>query len=133
MTVQYSTTVRNAFGDTWESTIGTSAKLRIYSGAQPANCAASETGTLLAEFPLASDWSAAASAGAKTLSSLPLSTTGAASGTAAHYRIYDSAAATCHEQGSVGTSGADLTIDNTSINSGQTVQVTGFTKTWPGA
>ncbi len=29
--------------------------------------------------------------------------------------------------------GGDMTLDNTSITSGQTVNVTGFTKTWPGA
>lgn len=133
MSVQYSTAVRNAWGDTWESTIGTSAKLRVYSGAQPANCAASESGTLLAEFALASDWSANAASGAKTLASLPLSATAVGTGTAGHYRFYDSTGTTCHEQGSVATSSADLLVDNTSIATGQTVQVTAFTKTWPGA
>lgn len=135
MTVQNSAAVRNAQGDAWESTIGTSAKLRIYSGAQPANCAAARTGTLLVEYSLASDWCAAASSGAKTLNSLPLSTTAAAAGTAGHYAIMDSAGTTCHEQGSVTATGGggDMTIDNTSIASGQTVNVTGFTKTWPGA
>lgn len=135
MTVQNSAAVRNAQGDAWESTIGTSAKLRIYSGAQPANCAAARTGTLLVEYSLASDWCAAASSGAKTLNSLPLSTTAAAAGTAGHYAIMDSAGTTCHEQGSVTATGGggDMTIDNTAIASGQTVNVTGFTKTWPGA
>jgi len=135
MTVQNSTAVRNAQGDAWESTIGTSAKLRIYSGAQPANCAAARTGTLLVEYSLASDWCAAASSGAKTLNSLPLSAAAAASGTAGHYAIMDSAGTTCHEQGSVTATGGggDMTIDNTSIAGGQTVNITGFTKTWPGA
>lgn len=135
MTVQNSTAVRNAQGDAWETAIGTSAKLRIYSGAQPANCAASRTGTMLVEYSLASDWCAGASSGAKVFSNLPLSTTAAATGTAGHYAIMDSAGTTCHEQGSVTATGGggDLTIDNTSIASGQTVNVTGFTKTWPGA
>lgn len=132
-TVQYSTAVRNAQGDAWESAMGTSAKIQIWSGSQPANCAAAATGTKLAEFSLASDWSAAAASGAKSLSSLPLSTTGITNGTAGYYRFVDSAGTTCHEQGSVGTSGTDMIIDNASIATGQTVQITAFTKTWPGA
>ena len=40
MAVQLSTTVRNARLDVIESTISTAAVLRIYTGAQPANCAA---------------------------------------------------------------------------------------------
>lgn len=131
--VQYSTSLRNAVGDAWESAMGTSAKVQIWSGSQPANCAAAATGTKLAEFSLASDWSAAGASGAKSLSSLPLSTTGLANGTAGYYRFVDSAGTTCHEQGSVGTSGTDMIIDNASIASGQTVQITAFTKTWPGA
>lgn len=133
MSVQWSTTVRNALLDQWETTIGTSAVVKIRTGAQPANCAAADSGTALVTFSLASDWASAASAGAKSLSSLPVSTTAGASGTAQHYRIYDSTATTCHEQGSITATGGggDMTIDNTSINSGQTVQITAFTKTAP--
>lgn len=135
MTVQNSTAVRNAQGDAWETAMGTSVKVRIYTGAQPANCAASRTGTMLVEYSLASDWCAAASSGAKTLNSLPLSGTAAATGTAGHYAIMSSDGATCHEQGSVTATGGggDMTLDNTSITSGQAVNITGFTKTWPGA
>jgi hypothetical protein len=121
--------------DQWETTIGVSAKLEIFTGSPPANCATSEVGTKLAEFDLASDWAANASAGAKALSSLPLTTTGLAAGNAGHYRILDSTGATCHEQGTVTATGGggDMTIDNVSIASGQTVNATGFSKTAPGA
>ena len=78
MTIQLATTTRNARLDAIETEIGTSAKLAIYSGSMPANCAADTTGTLLVEYDLAATWAAAASAGAKALSSLPLSTTAAA-------------------------------------------------------
>lgn len=134
MTVQWSTTVRNALLDQWETTIGVSAIIKIRTGSAPASCATSDSGTALAEFDLAADWSAAASAGTKSLSSVPLSTTALATGTAGHYRIYDAAGTTCHEQGSVtaGGGGGDATIDNTSIVLGQTVQITAFTKTAPG-
>jgi|ERR1043166_125203 hypothetical protein len=135
MTVQYGTTMRNALLDQWETTIGTGAKVYIRTGSPPANCAAADTGTLLVEFDLGSDWAANAGSGAKTLNSLPVSATAVAGGTAGHYRIKDSAGTTCHEQGTVTATGGggDATIDNTSITSGQSVQITGWTKTAPGA
>lgn len=134
MSVQYSTAVRNAMADAWSTAIGASAVLRIWSGAMPANCATSDgSNTRLAEFDLASTWTAAASGGVKTLSNLPLVIAAAASGTANYYRIYDSTGTTCHEQGLVATVGGDLTIDNASIVAPQQVQVTAFSKTWPGA
>ena len=133
MTIQFSTAVRNAMLDNIESTIGTSAKLQIYSGSAPANCGTAASGTKLVEYALASDWWAAAGSGAKALNNLPLSSTGLANGTAGYFRIVDSAGTTCHMQGTVGTSGTDMTIDNTSINTGQTANVTGWTLTAPGA
>ncbi len=135
MTVQRSTAVRNARLDAIEATIGTSAKVQIRSGAQPANCAAAAAGTLLVEYALASDWAAAASGGSKAFNSTPISGTAVGTGTAGHYRIVDSAGTTCHEQGSVTATGGggDVTIDNTSIVSGQAVNISGWTVTEPGA
>ncbi len=131
MAVQLSTTVRNARLDVIESTISTAAVLRIYTGAQPANCAAVNSGTLLAEMTLPSDWMAAASSGAKALSGTWSDTSANGTGTAAHFRIYESTATTCHVQGSVTATGGggDLTLDNTSIASGQAVSITSFTLT----
>jgi hypothetical protein len=133
MAIQMSTALRNARLDAIETTAGTSAKVRIYSGSAPANCAAAATGTLLAEWTLASDWAAAASAGAKSLSGTPLSTTGLAAGTAGYYRLVDNAGTTAHMQGTVGTSGTDMIIDNTSIAVSQTVNITAWTFNEPGA
>lgn len=130
MAVQYSVAVRNAMLDSIESTTGASAKLQIRTGAQPANCAASASGTLLAEIDLPSDWMAAASGGTKGLAG-SWSEAAIATGTAAHYRIVDNAATTCHEQGSVTATGGggDITLDNTSIASGQTITITSKTIT----
>lgn len=138
MTVQFSTAVRNAMLDSIEAAMGTSAKLKVFTGAAPANCVTAEAGTLLAEWDLASDWSAAASGGVKaiTVGGGLAATSVPASGTAAHYRIYDSAGTTCHEQGtvtSVAVGTGDLLIDNVAIVAGQTVNLTAFTKTAPGA
>jgi hypothetical protein len=128
MALQFSVAVRNARLDAIESTTGTSAKLLIFSGAEAANCAAADPAGLLATLSLPSDWMNNASAGSKTL----LGTwtgSGSASGTAASFRIKDSTGTTCHVQGSVTAtgSGGDMTLDNTSIASAQTINVTSFT------
>lgn len=130
MTIQMGTTLRNSRSAQIETTIGTTPKVQIRTGAQPANCAAADSGTLLAEFALASDWATQAS-GVLTFSNTPISATASGTGTAAHYRIKDSAGTTCHMQGSVTATGGggDMTVDNTSIASGQTVQITGWTIT----
>ena len=135
MTVQWSTTLRNALLDQWETSIGTSAVVKLFTGSQPADCATADSGTLLVEFDLASDWAAAASSGSKALSSTPISVTAAGAGTAGYYRIYESTAMTCHEQGSVTATGGggDMIIDNAAITTGQTVKITSWTKTAPGA
>lgn len=130
MTIQLSVAVRNAMANQLEATAGTSPKLQIRTGAQPADCATAASGTLLAELTLPSDWLAAASAGAVAKSGT-WSGTAVATGTAAHFRIVDSAGTTCHMQGSVTATGGggDATIDNTSVANGQTVTVNTFTYT----
>lgn len=133
MTVQFSTAVRNAQADATEVAIGTAPTLEIRSGAAPANCAAADTGTLLASMALPSDWLAAASAGVKTLLGTWQDAAADATGTAGHYRIKQGG--TCHLQGSVTMTGAggDLTLDNTSIAVGQQVNITAYTLTAGGA
>ena len=131
MALQYSVAVCNAQLDALESTTGTAALLRIYSGAAPANCAAAASGTLLAEMTLPSDWMAAASGGSKALSGTWQDASANATGTAGHFRLLDSGGTTCHAQGTVTATGGggDLTLDNTSIASGQSVTITSFTIT----
>lgn len=131
MAIQMSTSVRNARLDAIETATGASARLRLYSGAAPADCAAAATGTLLVEFALAADWAGNAAGGGKSLANLPLSTTAAAAGVAGHFRLYNAAGSVCHYQGSVTIAGGggDMTLDNTNIASGQTVSVTSFTIT----
>lgn len=134
MAMQLSVAARNALLDAIETATGATAKLQIRTGSQPANCAAAASGTLLAELTLPSDWMAAASGGTKALAG-SWTGTASATGTAAHYRIVDNAGTTCHEQGSVTATGGggDLTLDSTSITSGQTVTITSKTLTAPNA
>jgi len=131
MALQYSVTVRNAQLDAVETTVGTAPLLRIYSGSAPANCAAAASGTLLAEATLPSDWMEAASSGSKALSGTWQDASANATGTAAHWRLYDSGGTTCHAQGTVTATGGggDMTLDNTSIASAQSVTITSFTIT----
>jgi hypothetical protein len=131
MSVQFSVAVRNSRLDAIETSIGTSAVVKIRTGSAPATCATADSGTVLATFSLASDWAGAASAGAKSFSSTPISATASNTGTAAHYRIYASDGTTCGSQGTITATGGggDATIDNTAINSGQTVNITGWTIT----
>lgn len=129
MAVQLSVSVRNARLDQIESTIGTSAILKIRSGAAPADCAAADSGTVLATLNLPSDWLAAASSGSKAKSGTWQDASADATGTAAHFRVYDSGGSTCHIQGTVGQGSGDLSLDNTSLVAGQTVTINTFTLT----
>lgn len=129
MALQYSSSIYLARLDLVESTPGASAKLFIFSGAAPANCAAADTGTLLATLTLPADWMAAASGTTKVLAG---SWTGTASGgagaTPTHFRIKDNAETACHIQGTCGIGSGDLSVNGT-ITSGQTVTVSTFTLT----
>jgi hypothetical protein len=125
MAVQLSTAVRNARLDVIETTISTSPTLEIRTGSVPANCAAADSGTVVATLTLPSDWMAAASGGSKALSGTWQDTSADATGTAAHFRIKQGA--TCHIQGTVGTSGTDMVVDSVSFTAGQQFTVTAFT------
>lgn len=129
MALQFSVAVRNAQLDAVETTIGTSAVLKIRTGAAPADCATADSGTVLATFNLPSDWMAAASGGSKAKSGTWQDTSADATGTAAHWRLYASDGTTVHAQGTVTATGGggDLTLDNTSIASGQSVTISSFT------
>lgn len=129
MTVQLSTALRNARANAIASTVGNAPILRIYTGTQPADCATAASGTLLVAVTCPATWLGAASNGVVSGAGLPWSANASSTGIAGYYRIYDSAGTTCHEQGSVGTSGTDMVVDNTNFASGQTFTVTAFSKT----
>lgn len=128
MTLQYSTAVRNAQLDAVESTIGASAILKIRTGAPPANCAAADSGTVLATLNLPSDWMAAAANGSKAKSGTWEDASADNAGTAAHFRLYANDGTTCHAQGTVTATGGggDMTVDNTVFAAGQQFTITSF-------
>lgn len=134
MAFQYSVTLRNAFVGQTDSTVGSAPLLEIYTGTIPTNCGTAATGTQLVSMTLPTTWLGAAASGAVALSGT-WTGTGAAAGTAGYFRIYDPTGTTCHVQGTITATGGggDMTLDNTSIASGQTVNVTSFTMTAGGA
>jgi hypothetical protein len=139
MTVQTSVALRNAALDARETATGTAPKLQIRTGAQPASCATADSGTLLAELDLPSDWMAAASSGTKAKAGT-WSGTASAAGDAAHFRIKDSSGTTCHWQGSVTATGGggDMTMSvggspSVTLGVGYTFTVDTFTLTEAGA
>lgn len=130
MAVQLSVAARNARLDAIETELitGGAPVMKLFTGAQPANCAASNSGTELASGSLPADPFAAASSGAKAKSGT-WTLTGVAGGTAAHFRIYKNDGTTCVIQGSVGQGSGDVSLDNSVIASSQVVTVTSYTFT----
>lgn len=127
--IAYSTVVRNARVQEVQIAIDGGAGaglLRIYTASRPATCGTATT--LLAELTFSDPCAAAASGGVLTMSAITADASANATGTAAWFRAVDSTG-TCVLDGDVGTSGSDLNLNSTSINSGVQVSVTSFTIT----
>jgi hypothetical protein len=123
MTYQYGVTLRNNQVSQIQTTVGASGTLKIFSGAEPANCAAADPTGLLATITLPASF--LTSSGGVTTIAGTWSVAASGTGTAAAFRMYDGSA-TCHVQGNTTT---DLVLNNTSITTGQPVTVTAFTVT----
>lgn len=129
MAIKMSVAVRNGMLDAIETAIGTTAVLKLRTGAPPTNITDADSGTVLVTMTLASDWMNAASSGSKTFLGTWSDASADASGTAGHFRLYASNGTTQHIQGTVSVTGGggDMTIDNVVITAAQLVTVTGFT------
>lgn len=128
MALQLAVSTRNARLDAIETDLGTSPTMEIRTGAAPADCAAADSGTVLATLALPSDWMAAAASGAKAKSGTWQDASADAAGVAAHFRIKTSGGV-CKLQGTCGIGTGDLQLDNTNIAVAQVVTVTAFTLT----
>lgn len=131
MTIGMNVTTRNAWLDDITSRAGASALLRIYDGSRPATGGTATT--LLAELTCNATFAPAASGGVLTLNAITQDSSANATGTATWFRIVQSGGSTHVLDGSVGTSGADLNLNSTSIVSGGTVSISSFTITAPNA
>jgi hypothetical protein len=126
MTIGIAANARNAMLDALTTFVGASAKLRFYDGTRPATGGTATT--LLADLACSATFAPGASGGVLTLNAIS-SAAAAATGTATWFRIVKSDGTTVLLDGSVGTSGADINLNSTSISSGATVSVTSATIT----
>jgi hypothetical protein len=130
MTIKYHDNIRSTRASLWDdnSMIGASAVLHIRTGAPPANCAAANSGTLLAAITLPANWISGSSGVASKVGTWT-DASADNSGTAGHFRIFEATATTCHIQGTVGTSGTDMIVDSVTFTAGQSFSVLTFTLT----
>lgn len=124
--LKYSDGTRNAQQQGLITYAGSGAKIRLYQGTQPASANdAISTQTLLVECVISGTFGTDSN-GTLTLGSVNTGTA-TASGTASFFRIVKADGSTVIMDGSVGTSGADLNLNTTTINVTQSVDITGGT------
>lgn len=129
MTLDFATAVQNGMLDAIETAVGTSAVLKIRTGAPP-GIGSADSGTVLATLNLPSDWMNNASGGTKTLLGTWQDSSADADGDAGHFRIYQTDGTTQMIEGTCGDIGTeDLVLDNATIATGQQVTITAFTLT----
>lgn len=124
--LKYSNGTRNAQQQGLITYAGTGAKIRLYDGSQPANAnTAVSTQTMLVELTITGGFGTDSN-GTLTLGAVT-SNAAVATGTATWFRITQSDGTTVVMDGSVGTSNADLILDNTNIATTQVVGITSGT------
>lgn len=127
MAMKLKESIRTARAGLIESTInteeGAAPYLCFYTGAPPAAITDANSGTLVGSYQLPTDWLTAASAGAVTKNGT-WSGALATGGDIGHFRIQKSDRTVTYMQGTAGTSGTDMIIDNDVVTAGQSVTVT---------
>lgn len=136
MTLRIGTSVRNAMAAAVSATVdggSGAAKIRVYSGSQPANPAATATGTLLLEMPMNDPSFGSPSTGVITAVVSPAVTDdGIADGTAGWFRVLDSNNVALIDGAVTATGGGgELTLSTVTITTGLTVTLTSLTITQP--
>lgn len=127
--LKYAVLLKNARLNQITSQIATSGFLRIYNGTQPTNPDTALSGnTMLANLPLSSTFAAGASGGVLTASTITTESSADNTGTATFGSLVTSAGTRIVDF-SVGTSGADLNLNTTSIVAGASVAVSSLTIT----
>lgn len=124
--LKYSNGTRDAQQQGLITYAGSGCLLNIYNGTQPVNAnTAISTQTLIVTLTIAGGF------GADSNGTITLGTvsdgTAVATNTATFFRIFKSDGTTVVMDGSVGTSGADLNLNDTSIASGQVVSISSGT------
>lgn len=131
--MKISNLVRSAMADAFVDKIDEGAgagTLAIRTGSAPTDTTDADSGTLLATHTLSDPAFGAASNGVATANSIADDTSIDATGTAGHFRIYDSDSE-CHCQGSVGEAAEDIVFDDVDFIAGGTSSITSLTITQP--
>lgn len=131
---QYPADLRDARNDQIETALGASPICELRSGAAPANCAAADSGTLIASMTLPVDPFAASSGGVKAKQGTWEDLIANNTGIIGHYRLKTNGGV-CKMQGpaSEAGGGGEVIVDNADVNAGQSVTITAFTITAGGA
>lgn len=114
--MQWGNTLRNGWLDYIEATIGTAMKIRLLTGSAPANCAASETGTLICQITCPSNYFDAAVNGVMAKTGT-WTGTASAIGVIGYARFLNNAGTVVHGQADVSKAMALLTSALTAANS----------------
>jgi len=116
---------------------GGTARINVYTGAQPTNANDAATGTLLGTLTPSSDVFAAAVTGAAALNAVSADTSADASGTAGYVRFFrtgdtapGSAGVTADRRMDLAI-GTDIAMDNTAVVAGGQISLSGWTLTLP--
>lgn len=131
--IRITAAVRNAMLDALRvlQDAGAASTLKLYSGTQPATADTALSGnTLLATLTFTDPAAPAASGGVLTYSTITEDSSADATATATFARIQDSTGTVIFD-GDVGTSGAMITLNTTSIVTGGPVRISSFTITIP--
>jgi UDP-N-acetylmuramyl tripeptide synthase len=124
--LKYSNGTRDAQQNGLITYAGSAAIIKIYDGTQPANAnTAVSTQVLLVSLNISGTFGTDSN-GTITLSAVTTGTA-VATGTAAWFRITKSDGTTVVMDGTVGTSSADMILNNTSIATSQTVSISSGT------
>jgi hypothetical protein len=114
--------------------VNTPGTIEIRTGAEPTNCLDADSGTLLAELTFAAtafEGATDADPGATANANAIVGEADAPdTGTAGHFRVKDGNGLVI-TQGTVDTAGADMNLDTTTINAGDTVDLSDWDITWP--
>lgn len=104
--------------------------IAIRTSTQPTNVGDAENGTLLGTLTFSDPAFGASSTGVATASAITSDTNADNSGTATHFRIFDSSPAIVAD-GTCGQGSGDLSFDNNVIVAGGTIAISSFTVTMP--
>jgi len=128
MSISIATAIKNALLDAYGANFN-NGTLKIYAGSVPADAnAALGSPTLLGTLTFGATAFQSANAGSMSANAITQDSAADATNTATFYRAFKSDGTTCIEQGTIGTSGADLNLNTTSIVAGGPIQVNSFTR-----